>query len=375
MHKRTKRMAAIAAGAAIAGLSSVFLHAASAGERGQPSKLYASEATRENLGWIADKLPEWAGMPVIVAGTEDVAALKQAITTAIKTANRKNLDAAAVLQSADPDFTDPIAAKVVLSGRFNKAWASALTWPIAFQGQKRQNVCTIALFPRDYTAQDYASALVFFPVDKKALAGESARDWNAIIMAHESGHCTDMTNGHLASMTTLMGEVSADQQGMDRVFKAYEDAEPVNVKVLDSWKAIRTIGSVTRLCEEGRNGEDHATGMAIHVPSAKEKAPHHDEIITLELVPLYEAIVAKAGSFPAKLADYREKVCHLVQKEPHKLYTVMQELESEQPFPPGSKRQRLVTAWLDAVQKYGRRHFGLDTTTTAQNLTFSRYIP
>jgi hypothetical protein len=299
--------------------------------------VWASDETRESLGWIVPRLGEWAGMNVVVLGASDLP---------------RNPAPALIVQLAGRGYTSH-----VYTQNIAREWASATVRKLQPETNGPEPLCVISTFPPDYTAHDFASRLTFIPLDRNALAGQTGRDWNAIIMGHETRHCNDLATGAYSKMSPLQGEVVADQQGLNDAFALHKEYK-INPAVFDSWVAMRSIGTFTRLCERTMHGVHHATAAALHVPHAGNPAPFSGPLEPHDITPVYTEIIRRAG-LAQDPAPENEKICRLTQNEPAKLYGIMQAMLADQTFEAGSLQQQMISGFLSAVGRYARTHFHL----------------
>ena len=355
-----KAIIGITAGTVLTGLAAVFYAAATApsgpGDAPAKDKIWASQDTKNALGWVAPVLPQWAGMPVLIASGQDLKGLAQeSVTTRI---SFNGFSYKEETNSRFSDLRDKRITPFLNNEQFSLDWAAASYNELKTR-QGYVHICSISMFPIHYTAQDYASALAFVPIDKEALAGQTAHDWSAMIQGHEAGHCADMHSGALYMMSDLEKEISADQHALDNVYAAYRAGKPFNPATFESWKAVRTIGSFARLCETQRNGIDHATAIALHIPGGTQgDEPAHDTLGRYDLYPVYKEVLKRLGSSPAD-SEVNEQICTLVHDRPDTLYQTVDAIVKSGAFAPDSLQTRLMSAFLDAAGKYARAYFKL----------------
>lgn len=298
--------------------------------------LTASAETVDALGWIGPYLPVWAGMPVAAAGAHDLV-------------NDRSGDAGRILNGRDvTNFYKP------MDLQFEAASAFAMEMP----GQG--HLCAITLYPVYFEARNYAEIMTYIPLDDHALDGQTGRDWNALILAHEAGHCRDKLEGKSYPRHSIMTEASPDQFALNSVYDSMRSGAPFNPVTMESFRAARLISAFTRVCYRGMHAVTHMTGSALSIPTPDRPAPSARTIDTHMLHPVYDKILAQSTAYTGPRIVGRERMCRLINDMPRTFYDIVKNIADNGTFPADSVQQAIVQGFVESVQSHARQYFQLD---------------
>lgn len=296
--------------------------------------LYASENTRDALGWLADSLPEWAGMDVLAIEQND-----------IKLSSYER-DREKVLQ-AFHHFAEPIDGFPF--NRFYQDWdviaiaqqAKAAVphgYPVSAHRMEERDVCVIILPSlKETDARMLASRIVGIDYHKIENLPGSAKDWQTLIIAHEARHCRHDPEKHENAI--LNQEYEADRQGINTYLEsANNNLLPGGVP--EALISLRAVASFLT----SHNG--HATSALLTRAgggSTEEAAAYIDALTKART-----KIEAAAGPENNK---------------PRHLYRIAEKLYIDGAFDDNPIGKTYIRQFLDGARKYFPAYFGIPLRT------------
>lgn len=246
--------------------------------------LHASPETRAKLGWVADRLPQWAGRDVVVVSAADLKAHAASrpsdapdhlLTGFIKTTLPDSIENLDWWQANRPIGSQNVAARMIMQ---HAPFATDVTPKTESNG----GVCMIALPDLDDTKKSLVGALTNHEVDPDRLPGDDD-DWLTVALAHEAVHCkshvatlmpekdtldsatTLSEKFRIVSAHTLGNEIDADRKGISIYREEAKAGRSLDAGVPGAFRAIRAIDSINNNGSIllGSAGHDHATNAAV----------------------------------------------------------------------------------------------------------------
>ncbi|HEY8191135.1 MAG TPA: hypothetical protein VIG74_01830 [Alphaproteobacteria bacterium] len=359
--------------AALCGLSAIFCGAAQA----QDAKLFSTPETAKKLGWIADKIPQWASMDVLVATPEDIDLTdeeKNRLMFAAHTA--ANNEAAGEylmgqifnphldrLIDSFPSLKEgAIGAQIPADARKDLAYFAGLgmggTRGIAANGADAHNFCIIVLPPYDaQDARDVVEAMTAIPPEDLAHIPGTAKDWKALIAAHETQHChhegQNPDGTPLDISQRIANETMADQASFQHYFLAYAEGNVTSPDVPAAFAAVRALRVLT----------DRDRSHATHINLNPARAGSHpigfwENMVTgMELDAIYKKIDERiARDLNMDMEEARKAAMF----RPKTLYRTVAALNRENAFADSAATQAFISYFLISARIHAPEYFGVD---------------
>lgn len=376
----SKKTAGFLAGTVLYGVAALFNGCASVNETVAPVsapddafKTYVTKDTLQRLGWLANELPAWARMDVVVFGKEDLnlseTARAQMLHIAQYSTDRTYHDdllkMAAMVRPFVHRFmksfeglerdgvaaaaTDNLQKSLALRAAFQNEAASALSLTDA-NGNKK-SFCFITLPPPNLSAIDFVDRLSEFPRGKFSRVSGEGMEWLALILAHEASHCRHRPDGLPEQITTddlIVDETYADISGMNIYAGLAKEGRIKTPSLPDDMLAIRAIRTFL-----GRDiSHSTSAGVFLERKSKQRRVTFFDDIF-----PMYH-----------KIDEYIEKkhgidysfVGKFTLENPGVLYDAVAALETQGVFRDYPVERIFVSQFLEAAQKYAPEYFGIE---------------
>lgn len=359
--------------AALCGLSAVFCGVAQA----QDAKLYSTPETVKQLGWIADKIPQWAGMDVLVAAPDDINltdAEKNRLMFAAHAAKHSEI----VGQYLMAEIFDPhldrlidsfpalkdgsITAQIPAAAREDIAYFGGLglggTRGIATGGAESHNFCVIVLPVYDAPdAYELVSTMTAIPAEELAHIPGTAQDWMALIIAHETQHCHheahNADGSPLDINQQIADETMADQASFKHYFHALAARKVTSPDVPAAFSAVRALRA---LADRDRS---HATHINLNPASGGDHpiGRWENAVTGQELTAIYQKIDERiARDLNLSIADAREAAMF----RPKTLYRTVAALNRENVFADSPAAQAFISYFLISARIHAPEYFGVD---------------
>ena len=314
--------------------------------------LYASAETRQQLGWVADRLPQWAGQDIILISRQDLATalprdvlntfprmqellsgtapfpgqITERQEAALETSLRAHFNKVGLPEaflnpvSPHPEIEsvtlpstayDLLAAKTFLGSNSLLGNAAALPQQIDIldpnSGLARPwNICVVMMPDMAMTPSEIGGMLGSLPAHNISMPG-TARDWQALILSHEADHCSTMAKERAEGKAdidrdVLALEIVADQTALNMVRTEHALGNITTPDIARAFADVRAIGAIMRA------DIDHTTSPAIDPHGDKlAMQPRRDEI-SVAVNDAEKAQPSSPGSSLSVLEDMMERM-------------------------------------------------------------------
>jgi len=343
-----------------------------------PYGLYASPQTAEQLGWMTDHIPAWAGSDVLVLQTGDVVNVVNSLDVLGPAGDNFSAEYYGAVSSAHPDnFADLHANGTVFSSML-----SALSnEPGAFAPISRDDLCIITVPDIDYelgnlslspplegeAGNHYANFISGGLLDdlragQDIVTPGALEDWKVIITTHEATHCQQepmlaSTNENIDNAAhipeILEREIEADQGGITAYYNALADGDVSSPELIQTFIDVRALSAMSPLARG-----THVTGVALSAEPPFAVLPHDEapqihtewqqmrEVIRERLDGMMEGTAYESMS---RLHPEFERLQHMA----------ITDLNEEEVFAHSEIQQRYVDQYLGAVDRLAPQDHGL----------------
>ncbi|NCC22663.1 MAG: hypothetical protein EOM26_09425 [Alphaproteobacteria bacterium] len=349
-------------------------------------RLYGSPETIESLGWIADRLPEWAGMDVTVIGRDDVfdacpvefAARNGLVAARMDTLEAFNDSRLDRLLSYLIDHNVPVTTdsyervhqtSLEMLPKIEQQAPAAVTFS-AIKHQPHHHV-VIVLPDMDASAEDMASLLTSIPSEELQNVPGGPLDWQAFILAHEAAHADPHRAlleevreappediGEIVKWAEdkvnriLTEEIGADQFAIDTYREEIATGRTLDPEVPQAFVEARAIGSI--LCMDFL----HASVPALRLESF---GPADADFSVQD----YAGFQEKVGERIALMTNRDPAFVLFRRHDPELLYKTIDLMDREGAFDDHPGEKAYVDRFLTGAARYAPNRFDVTETRSA----------
>jgi hypothetical protein len=235
------------------------------GTAGNP-KLYASAEMKQQMGWIGDRLPGWAGQDVLVIGKKDLEKMDSSLPPGARL--KQYLET-----YRDPDIRNAIPNKQLAEyeGAILRGEASATN----IEGKNNRSFGIITAPDMSLSARQYAAQSAHLPPESLRNIPGTRTEWQAKTFMHEAEH---LKHDHSNSpKLQLRKEMEAEQGLIRHYFNEKARGQSLDPAVLQSVMDMRAIGAFRFPVNmddlrSPNTHPTHATASAFHNDRAPENA-------------------------------------------------------------------------------------------------------
>lgn len=316
------------------------------------SRLIASPETRASLGAMADHLPRWAGMDILVITRDDLARHGYDGTGGADFFPSVTEAFANVTATLDPFPFDRFE-REGLSRQYLRSIvdASPRGFPLQAREEGENNVCAIVIPDPDEDRRDY----LFRKTSNLSSAGEnlpgSAAEWTFLTIAHETGHCGHSFDDQ-RPVVGLQFEREADQHSIDIYMRDAEAVLGIDINDLtavpEALVALRGINGLTS------RRINYANSAGLTVPGVFNAASVEPEELADNIERARDAIrnYILTGD-PDADAPNRGRI------DPARQYQAAKALYDSGYFDEMPVQKRFVRDFLTGAERYYRSHYAL----------------
>ncbi len=371
----------------------------------QAVQVYMTPQLRSQLGWMADRVPDWA------AGSQDVLLISSADLAAARPAEetigdfKSTIPGQHLLGLIDPHTSSLIMDKILNSAGYeerkvanislmgninsetdgsdgeisstpatnyhviselgsllipsiqnNRAFALHVGFSDIFKQDAiadSRNLCIISMPDMTLDAHEYAAQIAGVSTWPAEHAG-TAEEWQMIILAHEATHCTDTSfhsTENIDPQTVLNGEIYADRKALNIYRQELEAGTVKTQNLTEIFTAVRAIGAVQNFITS------HATSMAIDHHNHDHDHDHDHHYDVNDIGALHDEVIAFMRDEAGMPHINAVQAMRYLRDDPALLHEIVRQLDHRDAFADNPAAQRLARQYLEAAATYVPDYF------------------